>query len=113
MKPNTVQSLNKNTTAVMLFSQLQNLINDQFEDLGNFLGDLLLTLEIQNTQKNKTSPNVLEVTNLINHYAESLDKVLSQHRANLSDAIDQLIPLLVIDLDELKSTKTSRKAICS
>lgn len=91
-------NFNQNTELLLL--QIQNLISEQFEVLGNFLADLLLILEMQATQNRETS-DIEATNNLMNCYAENLDELLFIHKTHLLDEIRKSVSLLLTGLEQL------------
>ncbi len=84
----------------LILSQTPMLINRQFRDLGNFMGDLLLLLELQTSKSGKVS-NILQIRSLIDQYAEKGDHILNQQKLGLINNIDELVSLLLLDLEKI------------
>lgn len=94
-----MERTNKNRELLSL--QIPALINQQFKDLGNFVGDLLLLLELTAVTNEKS--NALQIRSLIDRYSEKGDKILNRHRLGLTSDIDKLMSLLILSLQKLSS----------
>lgn len=69
--------------------QIRKLIHDQFEELRESVGDLLLMLEVKAIEN---EPSMLDqICNIIDGYAENIGRILTQARENLTGEIDRRI----------------------
>jgi DNA-binding transcriptional ArsR family regulator len=83
-------------------------IQIEFETLGNDLADYLLSLELKAIKKINTPSYEKQVKCLIDIYANQLDKILNNHKSNITRDIKKLTKCLLVDLKKQSATPSSR-----
>lgn len=96
--------MRNNNKNELLVPTVKELVNSKFEDLGDFIGDLLLILEIQVAEQQEPSVR-MRITRLIDKYAQNADKMLNKHRIILMKEIEELVSLVRIDLEQLSENE--------
>ena len=78
-------------------------IEIEFETLGNALADYLLSLESKANTKINIPSHKKQVSCLIDSYANQLDKILNNNKANITKDIKKLTECLLVDLEKIAS----------
>ena len=85
----------------LLLIELERLMKQQFTNLGNIVGDFLISIEV-NRGVIITNPELMKhVKDLINTCATASDKVLSEHKTDTINEIKDLMKKLLADLEKV------------
>jgi hypothetical protein len=88
--------------------QVTELINQQFKNLGDFIGDFLILQEIDQMLIEKKPSHIMQVKSLLDKYAENGDNLLTQYRLSMTNDIEKLMSLLLLDLEKISKQKKER-----
>jgi hypothetical protein len=84
----------------LLLIELDRLMKQQFTNLGDIVGDFLISIEV-NRGVIITNPELMKhVKDLINTSATAADKVLNEHKTTTLNEIKDLLKKLLADLEK-------------
>ena len=73
-------------------------INQQLENLGDIIADILVSLEQEAIGISKNQFYIRQIRMLIDVYAEEFDEILSKHRVSM---LKKLMTSLLVDLEKI------------
>jgi hypothetical protein len=88
----------------LLLIQLDQLIKKQFANIGDIIGDCLMSIEV-NRALIITNPDLMkQVRDLINECAAASDKVLDDNKTSPVHGVTDLVKKLLVDLEKIKNS---------
>jgi PAS domain S-box-containing protein len=99
-------SENSNEPGAFLTNK-DELIDQQFENLGNIIGDFLLAVELSSNHI-KNNRYLLEVQSLVDYYAELGDTLIDSYKKDFSKAISDLASKLLTDISKINTEEKSK-----
>ena len=92
---------NTHSMSEKVLSQLIELVNYQFEELGNNIADSLLLIELYNTSFEEKLLYSLQIQALFNRIAEEGDEILNYHKIAIINELKGYMSRLLIDIKEI------------
>lgn len=87
----------------LLYLKIQELINQKFNSIGDFLGDILCLLELSYQQDNPNLPlGSSQIQLLLDQHAEEVENILGSHKTSLIKALNAFMEFLILDLQKIK-----------
>jgi hypothetical protein len=78
--------------------QMIELINCQFEELGNYIADSLLLIELYNTSFGGNLVYSLQVQESLNKSAEEGDDILNRHKTEIINELKDYMSRVLADI---------------
>ena len=80
-------------------------MNQQLENLGDIIADILVSLEQEAIGISKNQFYIRRIRMLIDVYAEEFDEILGKHRVGMVNEIKKLMTSFLDDLEKITNSE--------